>query len=570
MARLDQLPLELLILTAQSLHNQKDISALVRTNKTLHHALYALLCRFNVEHHQSSALLWAARNGYTDLATRLLDAGANISSHEGLDEDDYNPYDLVDLSEVNPLLAAAQGGHLGTLKAMLSEKRPGRASSPAQLRTVFHWAIRSRASDLVELMIENNAPLDPAGTHPKALSALSVAIDSGNNSIIPRLLELGARSGLFESPCPVELAICTDQPQLVELLLKHGMQPHDNDGLGHIIRRNDKALLQLLLDYGLKLKFYLEPLFIAIMEGQYEMVEMLIDNGVNPNLTHSLNTRDEEGYDKIYALSPVGFAIQFRRLDILKLLLDKDILPGRSDLELAAERKYEEAMVLLSKFADQELPERKGASDLWMTEQWNVPDFRMPAISYQIEDTITPEAGDECALIAAKNGITLSDFYSWNPAVGSTCSSLQAGYWVCIGVSGGTATTHATTTKTTTSTTTTAGTGPTPTQSGIIADCSAYYQAQDGDDCWSIINKKYSYLTAAKFYEWNPAIGPSCSNLQQGYYYCVATKREGPMPDTISSCAKWHLVASGDSCWSIEQEYSITSTQFASWNPCHI
>ncbi|OGM41739.1 LysM domain protein [Aspergillus bombycis] len=176
------------------------------------------------------------------------------------------------------------------------------------------------------------------------------------------------------------------------------------------------------------------------------------------------------------------------------------------------------------------------------------------------------EAGDGCVLIATKHGITLGDFYAWNPAVGSSCSSLQAGYWVCVGVSGGTTTTHATTTKTTTSTTT-AGTGPTPTQSGITADCSAYYQAQEGDDCWSIINKKYSYLTAAKFYEWNPAIGPSCSNLQQGYYYCVATKSEGPMPDTISSCAKWHLVASGDSCWSIEQQYSITSTQFDSWNP---
>ncbi|KAB8259202.1 ankyrin repeat protein [Aspergillus pseudonomiae] len=397
MARLDQLPLELLILTAQSLHNQKDISALVRTNKTLHHALYAFLCRFNVEHHRSSALLWAARNGYTDLVTRMLDAGANISSYESPTEATYDPDNLVDLSEVNPLLAAAQGGHLGTLRAMLSEKRPGRASSPAQLRTVFHWAIRSRTSDLVELMIENNAPLDPAGKHHMALSALSVAIDSGNNSIIPRLLELGARSGFYESPCPVELAICTDQPQLVELLLKHGMQPHDNEGLGHIIRRNDKALLQLLLDYGLKLKFYFEPLFIAIMEGQYEMVEMLIDNGVNPNLTHSLNTRDEEGYDEIYNLGPVGFAIHFRHLDILKLLLDKDVPPGRSDMQLAAERKYEEAMVLLSKFADQELHDRIGAIDLWMTEQvWNVlddPDFRMPATSYEIEDPITPPTG---------------------------------------------------------------------------------------------------------------------------------------------------------------------------------
>ncbi|KAB8238387.1 uncharacterized protein BDW43DRAFT_296660 [Aspergillus alliaceus] len=148
------------------------------------------------------------------------------------------------------------------------------------------------------------------------------------------------------------------------------------------------------------------------------------------------------------------------------------------------------------------------------------------------------EAGDECAFIAAKHGIALR----------STCGSLQAGYWVCIGVS-------ATTAKTTTGTAP-ASTGLSPTQSGIVTDCSAYYQAQGGDDSWSIVNKKYSYLTAAKFYEWNPAIGTSCSNLQTGYYYCVATKNKGPMPNAISTCAKWHLVA-----------YAITSTQFGSWNP---
>ncbi|PLB44330.1 hypothetical protein P170DRAFT_503006 [Aspergillus steynii IBT 23096] len=184
------------------------------------------------------------------------------------------------------------------------------------------------------------------------------------------------------------------------------------------------------------------------------------------------------------------------------------------------------------------------------------------------------EAGDECGKIATKYGITLSNFYAWNPAVGSTCGNLQAGYWVCVGVTGKATTTTKTTTKkatttktTTTKATTTTATGPSPTQSGIVAGCSTYYQAKEGDSCWSIVNEKYTYLTTAKFYKWNPAVGSSCSNLQVGYYYCVATKDEAPMPNTISTCKKWHLVASGDSCWSIEQQYSITAAQFGKWNP---
>ncbi|KAE8392341.1 hypothetical protein BDV23DRAFT_171054 [Aspergillus alliaceus] len=138
------------------------------------------------------------------------------------------------------------------------------------------------------------------------------------------------------------------------------------------------------------------------------------------------------------------------------------------------------------------------------------------------------EAGDERAFIAAKHGITLR----------STCGSLQAGYWVYIGVEPPQPTTQATTAKTTTGTAP-ASTRLSPTQSGIITDCSAYYQAQGGDNSWPIVNKKYSYLTAAKFYEWNPAIGTSCTNtstqfgswnpyvgsscatLWQGYYVCV-------------------------------------------------
>lgn len=42
-------------------------------------------------------------------------------------------------------------------------------------------------------------------------------------------------------------------------------------------------------------------------------------------------------------------------------------------------------------------------------------------------------AGDTCSSIATDAGISLSDFYTWNPAVGSTCATLLAKNNVCIG-----------------------------------------------------------------------------------------------------------------------------------------
>ncbi|KAI1464713.1 LysM domain-containing protein [Daldinia caldariorum] len=43
-------------------------------------------------------------------------------------------------------------------------------------------------------------------------------------------------------------------------------------------------------------------------------------------------------------------------------------------------------------------------------------------------------SGDGCYDIAAAAGIALNDFYTWNPAVGNTCSALWADYYVCIGI----------------------------------------------------------------------------------------------------------------------------------------
>ncbi|PCH00308.1 Peptidoglycan-binding Lysin subgroup [Penicillium occitanis (nom. inval.)] len=43
---------------------------------------------------------------------------------------------------------------------------------------------------------------------------------------------------------------------------------------------------------------------------------------------------------------------------------------------------------------------------------------------------------DTCVGVAYQHGITLSQFYSWNPAVGYNCQVLLAGYYVCVGVSG--------------------------------------------------------------------------------------------------------------------------------------
>ncbi|OKL64629.1 hypothetical protein UA08_00943 [Talaromyces atroroseus] len=108
-------------------------------------------------------------------------------------------------------------------------------------------------------------------------------------------------------------------------------------------------------------------------------------------------------------------------------------------------------------------------------------------------------SGDSCVGIANNYAITLDQFYSWNPAVGSNCQNLLAGYFVCVGVAE-----PPTTTSVPATATTSTASAPSLTQSGIASDCTEYYKAQSGDTCVSIA-KLYSYLTLALFEQWNPA-----------------------------------------------------------------
>ena len=81
----------------------------------------------------------------------------------------------------------------------------------------------------------------------------------------------------------------------------------------------------------------------------------------------------------------------------------------------------------------------------------------------------------------------------------------------------------------------------------------------------------------------SPNLVPTeCSNLWLDYYVCVHVKgatttapgnpeptNGGPtpqMPGIVANCKKFHLVASGDSCYDLQTKYSVTLAQLLEWN----
>ncbi|KAI0112109.1 hypothetical protein GGR51DRAFT_547171 [Nemania sp. FL0031] len=131
------------------------------------------------------------------------------------------------------------------------------------------------------------------------------------------------------------------------------------------------------------------------------------------------------------------------------------------------------------------------------------------------------KSGDGCPSIADRNGISLADFYKWNPAVGGDCRSLWLDTYVCVGTTGSTPV--PTTTKKTTTTSKTTGNGistPTPIQTGMATNCDAFYFVKNGDDCQSIADK--AKITLTDFYKWNPAVGNNCRSLWLDTYVCIS------------------------------------------------
>lgn len=186
-------------------------------------------------------------------------------------------------------------------------------------------------------------------------------------------------------------------------------------------------------------------------------------------------------------------------------------------------------------------------------------------------------SGDTCSVLASSNGISLDNFYAWNPAVGSSCASLLLDFYVCIGIIGQGG-----------STTSKPGNGistPGPVQTGIVSNCNSFHLVVSGDTCPDIASK--SGISLDNFYAWNPAVKTDCTSLLLGDYVCIGiiggttvkptstTSKPGngistPGPiqtGMIGSCNSFHLVVSGDTCADIASKSGITLANFYAWNP---
>lgn len=186
--------------------------------------------------------------------------------------------------------------------------------------------------------------------------------------------------------------------------------------------------------------------------------------------------------------------------------------------------------------------------------------------------------GDKCGNIAHRYGISMGQFNRYNPEIKTDCSGLLVDHYVCVSIIG------VDPKLTTTTTATTAASGivtPTPTRSGMMSNCDAFYKVKSGDDCGKIATD-YG-ITTEQLSKWNTGIGSTCSGLWSDYYICVSAVSVDPKPTTttkgnevatptptqsgmVGTCNTFYRVGGDDTCEIIAKAAGITLANFYDWN----
>ncbi len=251
-----------------------------------------------------TALLLSAMHGRTEIARKLLAAGAEVDA-----ENDF--------------------GTTALLRASYNEK-----------------------IDMVKLLLKKNASIKK--TNSRGEGVLHRAACNKNMELIRLLVNKGAPINVRDHYGKTVLAYAADNMELARFLLDNGasMDKKDNTGdtiLFYAVRANKKAFVDLLLHKAASVNKQHQDdgstvLHIAAKAGHVAVLKLLLERGASANI------KDKNGY------TPLHWAVKNKSVEIVTLLLtyQKDLVNevnekecGRTTLHYAVEGDIDPALIKL-------------------------------------------------------------------------------------------------------------------------------------------------------------------------------------------------------------------------------
>ena len=185
-----------------------------------------------------SALLFSSSEGYATIAEVLLEKGAELNSTEE--------------NGMTPLHAASQNGHLEVVKLLVNKMAKVNHKSNGQVTPLFLAASGCHLK-VIEFLLDSGADINCTSVFGE--NALTAAISSEQFNLETRI-------------------------KMIKLLLKHNVQIHNVH-----VHPNLRT-----------------PLMLAVGKGAPQIVEILLKRGVNPNEV------DEGGNSALLIAANMGFS----------------------------------------------------------------------------------------------------------------------------------------------------------------------------------------------------------------------------------------------------------------------
>lgn len=295
-------PNEVLIIIAEALiPSPYNINALTRTCHRCYQLFNSILYTCDAEHHNGSALSWAATRGMKTTAEKSIQSGATLSK-----KSNYT--------------------HPNMLGYMMGETDDENFLDPKKTEQPISRAARAGHLEIVALLLKHG--VDPNYCNAAGGSPLILAIQRGHLDLVLFLLSNGA-DPLLEcawGQFPVLHSVYKGRAEILKVLLDHLEQNHPAEAkdqmqqaLAAAAGRNDRIeIIPILLtrdaDINCQasrlLPLDLLPLCRAVNSRNLDMVKFLLENGADPNIIDS----DGEG--------PLSEVCGTNNIQLLRFLVD--------------------------------------------------------------------------------------------------------------------------------------------------------------------------------------------------------------------------------------------------------
>ncbi|WP_395461027.1 ankyrin repeat domain-containing protein [Wolbachia endosymbiont (group B) of Ablattaria laevigata] len=295
----------------------------------------------------STALHWAAENGYYEVVHSLLSNGAEINVK-------------IDREDFTPLNAAVVGGHYDIVALFLEKGADIHTKATGKYAgyTSLHFAAEKNHLDIVKLLLDYRADVnakDDSGKTP-----LHLAAGKDYKYVVEFFLKHGANvdykaTGNYQDFTPLHFAAHRDARNVVTLLLNNKADVYAKTAgkykeytALHLATISDSVeTVKLLLNYGVDVnaKWIQNATFLhlAALSGSVETVKLLLDYGAD------INAKTEEGN------TPLSLALKNSYSKIIDLLLaDPNINIGCIDLK-SVKNEGDKRKCVIKKVQDGEL-----------------------------------------------------------------------------------------------------------------------------------------------------------------------------------------------------------------------